>query len=231
MSRAGQRWIRILGTAAIILGVAAFWVLRPIRDTDMSTGGFTPIRDNALAARFAPVILNHELYGAPSRLLYRMAKSPSGEIHIAYHPFFTHEENPHDGFGATLSRILYSGGYGLKNRLFGPADIELIEVVLDVAGKPRLISFEDVRNYNPTGFSVQHYAVSVQNPLPPFCFEIKTWNHMVAQRPADLCKAAKALVPEYFSEDEWLRFRMVKKTEAILRRNRVHRQYERIAAP
>lgn len=231
MSRSGKRWLRILGTTAVILGVVTFWVLRPIRDTDFSTGGLTPIRDDALAARFAPVILRHELYGAPSRLLYRMAKSPAGEIHIAYHPFYVNEENPHAGFGATMSRLVYTGGYGLKDRMFGPADIELIEVVLSAAGKPQLIAFEDARNYDPRSFSVQHYAVSVQNPLPPFCFEIRSWNHLVAQRPADLCKATAALRPEYFSEKEWLEFKMVKKSEAILRRNRAHRQFERAAAP
>lgn len=231
MSRRGQRWLRILGTIAIILGVVTFWVLRPVRDTDFSTGGFNPIRDDALAARYAPVILRHELYGAPSRLLYRMAKNPAGEIHIAYHPFYAREENPHEGFGAFMSRLFYTGGYGLKDRMFGPADIELIEVVLNTAGKPALIAFEDVKNYNPKNFAVQHYAVSVQNPLPPFCFEIKSWNHLVGQRPADLCKTTRALTPEYFAEDEWLKFKMVKKSEAILRRNRLHRQYERVAAP
>jgi hypothetical protein len=38
-------------------------------------------------------------------------------------------------------------------------------------------------------------------------------------------------VPEYFTEAEWQQFRMVKKTEAILRRNRMHRIYERVPAP
>lgn len=230
MARAGHPWLRAFGTIAIILGVAAFWVLRPVRDTDFSTGGFIPIRDNALAARFAPVILRHELYGAPSRLLYRMAQNPAGEIHIAYHPFYATEENPHEGFGASLNRLIYTGAYGLKNRIFGPADIELIEVILDATGKPRLIVFEDVKDYNPKNFSVQHYAVSIQNPLPPFCFEIKSWNHLVALKPAADCQSAHPLVPEYFSEEEWLKFRMVKKSEAILRRNRAHRQYERVAA-
>jgi hypothetical protein len=226
-----RRGLRIVLTILIIAGVITFWVLRPIRDTDFATPGFTPLRDDASAARFAPVIIGHKLYGAPTRLFYRMARNSDGEIHIAYHPFYADEENPHAGFGAFMSRILYTGGLHLKDMMFGPADIELIEVILDAAGKPRLLAYEDTENYQPKNFGVKHVPKTVKNPEPLFCFETPTWNHMfsLAQNP-ETCRGLLALKPEYFLAADWEKYKMVKKTEAILRRNRMHRIYERQAA-
>jgi hypothetical protein len=218
-------------TLLIISGVTAFWLLRPIRETDFSSGGFTPMRDDALAIRYAPVVKGHALYGAPLGLLYRMARSEDGDIHIAYHPFYGHEENPHSGFGAFLSRILYTGGLNLKNILFGPGDVELIEVVLNKRGQPRLVAYEDAGDYRPQNFGVRHVQKSVKDPLPPFCFETVSWNHMFALAGWQSCAGVNPLKPVYFGDDEWEKYRMVKKTEAILRRNRMHRPYERRGAP
>lgn len=225
-----HRGLRTIATIAIILGLISFWVLRPIRETDFATPGFTPLKDDLLAAKFAPVVLGHELYGAPTRLLYRMARNTKGEVFIAYHPFYPAEENPHKGFGAFMNRIIYTGGLHLKDIMFGPADIELIEVVLDKDGKPTLMAYEDAEKYNPSAFSVRHLAKSVNNPRQPFCFTTPTWNHMFALADASRCAGKVALKAEYFSEPEWVQYRMVKKTEAILRRNRMHRVYERIGA-
>lgn len=222
--------LRIFASLVIVSGVVAFWVLRPLTETPMTTGEFTPIHDDALAAKFAPRFLPHELYGAPERLLYRMAKNNDGKIHIAYHPYFPHEENPHPGLGAALSRIIYTGGLHLKDIMFGPADIELVEVVLDANLEPIELSYEDAGDYNPKAFSVKHVAKLVKYPRPPFCFTSSSWNHMFALTQGELCRSATALVPEYFTEAEWQQFRMVKKTEAILRRNRMHRIYERVPA-
>ena len=72
--------MRTLATVAIIFGFITFWVLRPVKETDFATAGFTPLRDEALAAKFTPIIVGHELYGAPTRMLYRMARNAQGEI-------------------------------------------------------------------------------------------------------------------------------------------------------
>jgi len=229
-SRLKHRGLRTLATIFIVLGIIAFWVLRPIKETDFSTAGFTPVRNDALAQKFAPIIIGHDLYGAPERLLYRMALDGRGETFIAYHPFYSHEENPHKGFGAFMSRVIYTGGLRLKDIMFGAADIEMIEVVLDKAGKPTLLAYEDADRYYPSAFSVKHMAKSVKNPHPPFCFTTPTWNHMFALAEASQCAGKKPLKAEYFSEKEWAQYSMVKKTEAILRRNRMHRVYERVAA-
>lgn len=226
--RLRYRGLRVVATIAIILGVVAFWLLRPLKDTDFSTGEFTPVRDDALAVKFAPLIAPHGVYGAPTRLFYRMGKSRNGEIHIAYHPFYMHEENPHPGLGASLSRLIYTGGLGLKDIMFGPADIELIEVILDKSGKPAELAYEDAGDYNTKNFSVRHVPKLLRNPTPPFCFEVSSWNHMFRTAPAAACAKVQALKAEYFSESFWNEYRMLKKTEAFLRRNRMHRIYERV---
>lgn len=226
-----HKWLRAILSLAIVCGVVSFWVLRPLTETPVNTGEFTPIRDDLLAARFAPRFLPHALYAAPTRLFYRMARSPDGGTHIAYHPFFPHEENPHEGTGAALSRMVYTGGLHIKDIMFGPADIELVEVVLDKSGKAIEIAYEDAGDYNPKAFSVRHVPKLVKRPRQPFCFSTSSWNHMFALTRGNLCGSAPALVPEYFSEADWQKYRMVKKSEAMLRRNRMHRVYERVAAP
>jgi len=222
--------LRFFGIFFVILGVVTFWVLRPIRETNFSTGDFTPLRNDVLAKKHLPIILPHALYGAPERILYRMARDATDSIHIAYHPYYTSEENPHAGFGAALSRYLYTGGLKLQRLIFGPADVELIEVILSNTGAVREIHYEDAKNYKPQSFSVQHEAKAVQNPESPFCFETRSWNHMFALVSAARCTGVNPPPVTYFSDVEWQRCKMVKKTEAILRRNRAHRIYERVAA-
>lgn len=229
-AKLSHRGLRTLGTLLIIFGFIAFWVLRPITETDFSTPGFTALRNDALAEKFTPIIVGHEIYGTPTRLLYRMARNAQGETFIAYHAYYVREENPHKGLGAQLSRIIYTGGLHLKDIMFGPADIELIEVGLSKDGKPVLLAYEDAERYNPSAFSVKHLPKSVKNPQQPFCFTTPTWNHMFALAEPALCAGKRPLKVEYFGEAEWNHYRMVKKTEAILRRNRMHRVYERIAA-
>ncbi|MBS0617332.1 MAG: hypothetical protein JSR44_04045 [Spirochaetes bacterium] len=222
--------LRFFGILFIILGVVAFWVLRPIRETIFTTEKFTPLRNDVLAKKYLPIILPHALYGAPERILYRMARDATGAIHIAYHPYYANEENPHAGFGAAASRYLYTGGLKLQRFIFGPADVELIEVILSNAGIVLELHYEDAKNYNPKSFSVRHEAKAVQNPASPFCFETRSWNHMFALVAAARCTGVNPLPLAYFNDDEWQRLKMVKKTEAILRRNRAHRIYERVAA-
>jgi hypothetical protein len=225
-----HKGFRVVSSILIVFGVVAFWVLRPLRDSDLSLDGFTVLRDDRLAAQFVPRILEHAAYGKPQRILYRMGKSSTGQIHIAYHPFYSDEENPHSGFGPTMSRFIYTGGLNIKNLMFGPADIELIEVILDPRHQPITIAYEDADRYNPKSFSVRHLPKRVSNPAPPFCFKTVSWNHMFSLRDKLECDQIETLLPEYFSEADWQKYKMVKKTEAMLRRNRMHRAYERAPA-
>jgi len=229
--RLRYKGFRIIASLLIVAGVVAFWVLRPLRDSDLSLEGFSPLRDDRLAAQFVPVIKPHALYGKPERLFYRMGKSATGEIHIAYHPLYSDERNPHAGFGAAMSRVIYTGGLSLKDIMFGPADIELIEIVLDLNRTAVKISYEDADRYSPKSFSVRHLPRSFVNPPRPFCFAVASWNHMFALEPPASCSQKEALAPEYFTEAEWQKYKMIKKTEAMLRRNRRHRAYERAPAP
>ncbi len=228
--RLRHKGLRIIASLLIVFAVVAFWVLRPLTETPINTGEFTPLRDDSLAARFAPLFLPHALYGGPTRLFYRMARHRDGLVHIAYHPFYENEENPHPGSGAALSRAIYTGGLHIKDIMFGPADIELVEVVLDQKYRPVELAYEDAGDYNPKAFSVRHVVKLVKNPRQPFCFTTSSWNHMFALAAAELCRSVHGPVVEYFSETDWEKYRMVKKTEAILRRNRMHRVYERVAA-
>jgi hypothetical protein len=225
-----HKGLRVVASLLIVAGVVAFWVLRPLTETDMSVGDFTPLRDDRLAALFAPVVQPHTLYGKPDRLLYRMARNTAGETHIAYHPVYNDEQNPHSGFGATMSRLIYTGGLRIKDIMFGLADIELIEVVLDSQRTAIKIAYEDADRYNPKSFSVRHLPRTFMNPPRPFCFTTASWNHMFSLQPPASCSQKDALTPEYFIEAEWQKYKMVKKTEAILRRNRMHRVYERAEA-
>ncbi len=225
-----HKGLRVIASLAIVSAVVAFWVLRPLRDSDLSLQGFTAVRDDRLAAQFAPVVLPHVMYGKPERMLYRMGKKTTGELFIAYHPFYNGEENPHAGSGAALSRVIYTGGLNIKNLMFGEADIELIEVVLDVNRKPIRIAYEDADRYDTKSFSVRHLPRTAENPAQPFCFATVSWNHMFALQDKTKCGGITPLVPEYFSEADWQKYKMVKKTEAMLRRNRMHRPYERAPA-
>jgi len=229
-SRLGHVWLRVTLTILIILGVVAFWLLRPIRETAFTTPGFTPMRNDALALKYTPRFLPHPEYGAPTRIFYRMGQADSGQTHIAYHPFYADESNPHSGAGAMLSRMIYTGGYNLKNRMYGPADIELVEVIVQKTGQIKSVFYEDVKDYRPGAFSVTHLPITEINPSLPLCFEVKTWNHMVALRKPDHCTKIATLKAEYFSELLWNEYKMLKKHEAILRRNRAHKIYERVAA-
>ncbi|MBV6492488.1 MAG: hypothetical protein LDLANPLL_00482 [Turneriella sp.] len=224
-----NRALRYVASLIVVLAVIAYWVLRPIRNTDFSLGEFTVLRDDVLAAKYAPRILPHATYGAPTRLFYRMGKNSENRVFIAYHPFFEDEINPHSGFGATINRLVYTGGLRLKDFIFGAADIELIEVILDKNLYPKKIAWEGAENYQPKNFGVKHKPEAKDNPTVPFCFAITTWNHMFKNMDSSACSNTQPLKVEYFSTPLWEKYSMTKETEAILRRNRAHRIYERVA--
>jgi hypothetical protein len=207
-----------------IAAVSAFFLARTTRENSLSAPGFTPIRDDAAAERYAPSILSGSKYGDPVALYYRAAMN-GDRLHITYHYVWENEENPHPGFLPFLNRIIYTGGLRLQKIMFGPADIEKVSVVIG-AGQIESVLFETAGDYNPSAFGVAHKPVSLTRA--PAAFRVMSWNH--------LFEAAEAgpvvpLKPEYFSEEKWQAYEMVKLKESFLSRSRAHEPYERIAAP
>jgi hypothetical protein len=225
--RLKYRGLRIIASLVIVAGVVAFWVLRPIKDTDMSVGNMIPTRNDRLAELHAPIVQPGEKYGGPRRILYRMAANPDGNIYIAYHLIYDRGVNPHSGLRAVFSRNVYTSGLNLKNFVFGAADIELVEVVLAADGGAQELSYESGSESKKGSIRRRHETQ--RNPKAPYCFHVSTWDHLLANLPPEKCAGLAKLPVTYFASSDWEKFGMVKKTEAILRRNRPHKAYERRA--
>ncbi|MCS6985527.1 MAG: hypothetical protein NZM25_10445 [Leptospiraceae bacterium] len=178
-----------------------------------------PVRDDSFAQKFCPQIKAHPQYGSPYRMLYRLGIDNSGGFYLACHPVYEKEENPHEGFLPLLSRLVYTGGLSLQKIIFGPEDVELIEVRINQKGEIYHIGYEDAENYNPTSFSVKHRPLTLLGGKPPLCFGIRSWNHMVYPLPAKDCRDNTIKV-EYFSEGLWKKYRMFKEREGFLRKSR-----------
>lgn len=175
------RWVlvSILSLLAVVaLGVAYF----PIGKREVPPTGFSPIRDDAIAARYQPLFDCPAQYGPIRALYYRAAKDESGLLHIAYHPLWAKEENLAPGFGALLSRYLYTGGLSLQHLMFGPGDIEVIGLTIDPAsGAIVQVDYETAANYDASKFSVTHETVSQKGSFaPPLRFSVMSWNHLFA---------------------------------------------------
>lgn len=210
--------------ALAVLGLLVFFFARTRVENSLSAPGFTPIRDDALAQRYAPSIAAGSEYGDPAALYYRAAVN-GDKTFITYHYVWEKEENTHSGFLPFLNRTIYTGGLRLQRIMFGPADIEKVSIVLN-AGKVESASFETAENYNPAAFGVAHKPVSLLE-MPP-AFRVMSWNHLFEPASAGPAVPLKA---EYFTEDKWQHYEMVKLKERFFSRSRAHEPYERIAAP
>ncbi len=209
--------------AVLICGLIGFFLTRTTKENSLSAPGFTPVRDDAAALRYAPSIVSGSEYGDPVALYYRAAVN-GGKLHITYHYVWEKEENPHPGFLPLLNRIIYTGGLRLQKTMFGPADIEKVSVVVS-AGNVESVLFETAGEYNPSAFGVKHSPVSLGQL--PGAFRVMSWNHLfeaAAGGPVVLLK------PEYFTQEKWQHYEMVKLKESFLSRSRAHEAYERITA-
>lgn len=209
----------------IVLGALAFFLFRTTKENTLEAPGFTPVRDDAAAVRYSPSILAGSPYGDPIAVYYRAALS-EGKLHITYHYLWEKEENPHPGFLPFLNRILYTGGLGLQRTMFGPGDLEKVSVVVK-DGKIESAGFETADGYNPSGFGVAHKPLVVS--AMPSALAVMSWNHLFEA--AASAGAAVPLKPEYFSEEKWAYYEMVKLKESFFSRSRAHEPYERVAAP
>ena len=216
-----------------LLVVAALVVIlnSTTQENSMDVPAFTPVRDDAMAAKFAPQILQSAPYGNPEALLYRASKHDSGDIHITYHYVWEKEENTGPGWKPFLSRWLYTGGLGLQRVMFGKKDIERVSLVVAPSGDVTQLSFETAESYSDSDFGVKHRTVTQDGRFKgPLLFEVMSWNHLFRQIETGKNAgegAAVKLVPSYFTETLWQDYTMVKAKETRLSRNRAHQLYER----
>ena len=227
------KWL--LGTIVLVLAVAiAVLSLRPTRHNAATAPGFEPLRDDALAARFAPVVVSGA-FERPVRLLYRAARDAAGRIRIVYHFVWEYERNSGPGFGPFMSRWIYTGGLGLQGIMFGKGDIETVSLVIGRGGAVEELAYETAENYDPRDFGVRHRTVRVRAPEAlPGALRVMSWNHLfeplVTESEGASGSRAK-LRCEYFTEALWKEYTMFKPVETFFRRSRAHEPFERVAAP
>ncbi len=207
-------------------------------ETPPDLSAYTPIRDDELAARFAPALLPSREHGDPVALLYRASRHASGDIHLTYHFVWEYERNPSSGCQPWLSRNLYTGGIGLQGIMFGRGDIELVSLRLNSAGRPYFLAYETADAYDPNAFAVKHLRLSHETEgddlSPPLVFAVISWNHLFERRdPAQLSAVVQSslirLQPVYFTEALWREYEMVKERTGFFSRHRAHEPFEREA--
>lgn len=165
---------------AVLLVLLCFVVWYPAGEKEAPPAGYTPLRDDDLAARYRPVFHCPAEFGPILAVYYRAARDDVGLIHIAYHPLWTGERNDTKAFWPFLSRILYTGGLSLQRLMYGPGDIETIGLAIDPAsGKIVEVEYETAADYDPSSFSVKHQEVSLKGSFdPPLHFQVISWNHL-----------------------------------------------------
>ena len=221
--------------AACALSLVAFMLFSPSGPKRAPSEGYTPLRDDALAARYRPLIDCPPEFGSLLALYYRAAKDSGGLVHIAYHPLWAREVNNAPGFSPFLSRSLYTGGLSLQRLMYGKGDIESIALTLDPAsGELRHVDYETAEGYSPSQFSVTHKAVGVAGPFAlPLRFRVVSWNHPFsldkdAPAPAGQEGADAPLV--YFGPSLWREDSMMKDPNTRIRKDRAHFEWEEKAA-
>ncbi len=224
-----RKYIAVIIFAAIIL-YAFVKLTATVKVNETEIEGFTPVKMDEMAAKYAPVVLPSEQYEAPVRLLYRASKDDKGNIHLAYHYIWKNEVNKNDGLMPFLSRNLYTGGLSLQKVMFGKGDVEVVGMVIAPGGRVVKVDYETAQNYDPGAFSVTHKDVTVDGPVTtPVCFRVISWNHMFDYVTSNdgSCNDGIRLDPEYFTKELWDEYSMFKREETMLKKNRAHFKWER----
>ena len=228
MRRAGYVLGPVLALAMLVGALAVI----PTRTNEPTVSGFTSVRDDALAARHAPVLFVGA-FEQPIRLLYRMARDSAGRTHIAYHFVWEYERNNAPGWGPFLSRWVYTGGLGLQRIMFGRGDVETLALVIGPSDRVLEFAYETAEQYNPREFGVRHRTVRIRAPQPtPAALRVMSWNHLFEEAGSGSGNGARvALHPEYFTAALWEEYSMFKATETFFSRSRAHEPFERASAP
>ncbi len=227
--------LMLLCICIILIGFLAPYLNTTVNMLEETIPGFTPARDDDAARRFAPSLISNDDFGFPHACLYRAARDGKGNLHLAYHPVWEYERNNAGGLMPFLSRILYTGGLSIQRFMFGKGDVEVISAIISSQGKIISIEFERPKDYNPATFTVAHQTVRLQetfNQMP--VFRVSSWNHLfeIEQGDGNAAKENEKLWrcnPEYFTEDLWNQYTMVRLKETRLRKSRAHLPWERAA--
>ncbi len=220
-----------------VLAIAAIaFFSSTVRVLESAAPGFTPVKDDAIAARYAPVLLSNATFGFPLKCYYRAARDGDGSLHVAYHPVWERERNDSGGLMPFLSRALYTGGLRIQRFMFGKGDVEMIAVRVDRRGKVVSIRYERPKDYSPYTFTVKHENVAFDGIFQETpAFRVASWNHLFEKADgADAAPRAGERAwkcgPEYFTDSLWDEYTMFRARETRLRKSRAHFEWERISA-
>lgn len=232
---------KVILIISVIFMISLIIILNvPIKWEQTEFSNFQPLKVEGIAKKFAPVFyVENEDFKKPVKLYYRASKDEYDNIYIAYHPVWKEEINNEKGLIPMLNRIIYTGGLGIQEIMFGKGDVESIEIVIDKNSKVKQIVYETVDQYNPKQFSVKHKKISVTDPniKNTAVFKVISWNHLfkfLGEADGTLNEEYKSeknkfckLVPQYFTEDLWKEYEMTKRYETLIKRNRAHFEYEK----
>ncbi|MBK8397304.1 MAG: hypothetical protein IPL26_18975 [Leptospiraceae bacterium] len=203
---------------------------QPIDKNLDTVSGFTPIKDDEFAKRYAPSLESGSIHGDPFAIYYRASKDLEGNTHITYHYFWEKEENTGSGMGPFFNRNIYTGGIKLQKSMFGKGDIEMVSFMIDKSGKIQQVEYETAENYEPNKFGVKHKHVERNGfHKEPVLFKVISWNHLFDYIGDNTINTPNTirLIPQYFNQSLWEEYAMVKEKESFLSRNRAHKPYEK----
>lgn len=230
-----KRVFTIYGIFAIlIIGIFIFLFNHTTKIVLLDVEGYTPIKNDPLAREFAPSIIAQAEEDEPIGLYYRAAKDEFGNTYIAYHFLWEKEVNNNKGIKPFLNRILYTGGLKLQSKIFGKGDIEVIEVKLNANDEIVQVTYEIPEDYDENDFSVKHETIVKNDNISyPLKFKVASWNHLFeyVDGKNEISSDYKEykLVPNYFADELWNEYEMVKEKEKISKKSRAHFEYERIS--
>ncbi len=218
---------------SIIVGIFSLFATQFVF-AESDAGKFKVFNDEELAGKYAIILVQDDsIMAKPERLLYRMARSDDGGIiKIAYHVVWPFEQDNRKGFWSWWTRITYTGGLKMQKIMYGPGDVEAIEMTINAeTGKIDRVFYETA-DYDRKG-NVIHVEVEKEGdeipPDPRLVLRVVSWNHMfdlVTGSDIKECEPRYELDPEYFTEELWDYYSMTKEKETPLKKNRAHFKWE-----
>ena len=177
-----------------------------------------------MAEKYCPILIQADgIEPVPSHIYYRMAEDEN-RILIACHIAWPYERDERSqGLAAAWNKLFYTGGLKLQTKIFGPEDIEAIEIVLDKTSRKIIrIRYESAshRSQEKTGEEI----ANIEKPY----FEVTTWNHMFELKSPEQANGKRIyqLKPEYFTDDLWDYYKIIKKRQTLFSQNRAHFEWE-----
>jgi len=210
----------------VIIGLLSFGYVWKYEGKEVKT-----MENQELAEKYCPVIVQGEgIKPEPEAIFYRMAEE-DGHILIAYHIVWAYEKDSGRGFWKVWNRLFYTGGLHLQKVIFGPGDVEAIELKIDKkSGRIIRIRYETAR-VRKSG-KIKHIPLVVEQdqipPALPLYFEVISWNHLFKLIDPGQAKGKKIyqLKPKYFTDQLWEHYRMTKKHQGPLSQDRAHFGWE-----